>query len=160
MLYLVINQGYLYIQANSQDLERGNKSASKKRGGKNQPVKQGFIMDFCDLYYSLMILADKTALVWRWNYKKSQQWLTTTPRLYSKCIKSTLKLCKTLWKKQGEKISKNHGKGKNNQDRGRIFTPELFITLCYFTLINKLLNWIMNITIYEMLYHTINKWAI
>ena len=34
------------------------------------------------------------------------------PRPYRKCIKSTLKLCNTLRKKQGEKSAKNHGKGK------------------------------------------------
>ena len=64
-MYIVQEHTGVYIHTNSQNLERGKKSASKKRGGKNQPVKQGFIMDFCDLYYSLMILADKYALVCR-----------------------------------------------------------------------------------------------
>ena len=37
----------------------------KKKTGKRgkQWEKEGFIMDFSDLYYSLMILADKNALV-------------------------------------------------------------------------------------------------
>ena len=34
--------------------------------------------------------------------------------------------CKTLRKKQGEKSAKNHGKGKKNLDRGRIYTPGFF----------------------------------
>ena len=58
-------------------------------------------MDFSDLYYSLMILADKNA-----NND------LPPPRLYRKCIQSTLKLCKTLRKKNR---GKNQHKGKKIQ---------------------------------------------
>ena len=87
---------------------RGEKREAEGKRGKEREKREKEeirgIIDFSDLHYSLMILADKNPFEGKC-IKKVKNDLPPPP-LYRKCIKSSLKLCKTLRKKQGGKISK------------------------------------------------------